>query len=94
MLYQLSCLGMLGMHVHVHAVYTSCWSVPAYQVAGFHTGFYVRWWGKHLIDKGLIQGFQLPPQAYDTINNPSPALPNVPPQVSTIINFAPSRTHV
>ena len=25
------------------------------------------------------QGFQLPPQAYDTINNPSPALPNVPP---------------
>ena len=39
------------------------------------------------------QVFQLPPQAYDTINNPSPALPNVPPppQVS---NFAPSRTHV
>ena len=25
------------------------------------------------------QGFQLPPQAYDTINNPSPTLPNVPP---------------
>ena len=41
------------------------------------------------------QGFQLPPpQAYDTITNPSPALPNVPPQVSTIINFAPLRTHV
>ena len=31
------------------------------------------------------QEFQLPPQAYDTINNLSPALPNVSPQVSTII---------
>ena len=43
---------------------------------------------------GTGGGFQLPPQAYDTMNNPSPTLPNMPPQVSTIINFAPSRTHV
>ena len=40
------------------------------------------------------QDFSCPPKHMTPINNPSPALPNGPPQVSTIINFAPSRTHV
>ena len=40
------------------------------------------------------QGFQLPPQAYDTINNPSPALPNLPPQVCTIILILPPQGHM
>ena len=34
------------------------------------------------------------PQAYNTINNPSPARPNVPPKFLQLLILPPSRTHV
>ena len=39
--------------------------------------------------QGGPQGFQLPPQAYDAINNQSPALPNVPPKFLQLLILPP-----